>query len=289
MKRPLLKILPGVAVILISPSCSKDNDIIKEDNVALVAEQVIQKKVFYLKVRNASSLTKMAIKGLGTDGNKELMFLNGDKLTITFDVEAPIYFSSIAPESLIDNQQVTIVAEATYDAATETFIITDFKKDTKLSTQLDRYYYADYEEPAQLALEEICSGTGGAAAAEKYNVKLTWGEQIDLSTQKYIGYNNISEMLANAPRKAEKCLTLQQDGDYCFLIFEEGSQKDIEIDGYTEPLDRSKCYIVAAGTTITVVDGGTSNTITTESGLLYNVKANPTNPIPDDDIIEEDL
>lgn len=287
MKRPLLKILPGVAVVLISPSCSKDNDIIKEDNAALVAEQVIQKKVFYLKVRNASSLTKMAIKGLGTDGNKELMFLNGDKLTITFDVEAPIYFSSF--DFFEGNQKVTIVAEATYDAATEAFKITDFKKDTKLSTKLDKDFFADYKEPAQLALEEICSGKGGAAAAEKYNVKLTWGTQIDLSTQKYIGYNNISEMLAAAPRKAEKCLTLQQDGDYCFIIFEEGSQKDIKIDGVDEPLDRSKCYIVAAGTKITVVDGGTSNTITTESGLLYNVKANPTNPIPDDDIIEEDL
>lgn len=285
MKRPLLKILPGVAVVLISPSCSKDNDIIKEDNAALVAEQVIQKKVFYLKVRNASSLTKMAIKGLGTDGNKELMFLNGDKLTITFDVKVSIYSSFT--DYFEDNQQVTIVAEATYDAATETFIITDFTEDTKLSTKLDDDFMADYEQPAQLALEEICSGKGGAA--EKYNVKLTWGKQIDLSTQKYIGYKNIHEMLAAAPRKAENCLTLQQDGDYCFIIFEEGSQKDIKIDGVDEPLDRSLCYIVAAGTEITVVDGGTSNTITTESGLLYNVKATPTKPIPDDDIIEEDL
>lgn len=87
MNKPLLKILPGVAIMMISPSCSKDTDIIDEDNAALVAEQVIQKKVFYIKVKNASSLKKMGIEGLGTEGTKALKFEKGDKLKLKFVVK----------------------------------------------------------------------------------------------------------------------------------------------------------------------------------------------------------
>ncbi len=264
MKRPLLKILPGVAVVLISTSCNKDGDYIAEDNTALVAEQIIENQVFYLKIHNASSLSKMTVEGLGKEGEKVLKFEIGDQLTIAFDVIAKISDSGAA-EEIGGVGSVTISATATCTDSENGI----FKVELKGFTCSLGFSEIHWNESAKIALQEMQDGVSGAAS--KYNVQLTWGSQLDFSSEKYYGYDNLSEMFAAAPRSADNSFTLQQNGDYCFVVFEEGCNKIVTVDGSSEPLDRSKCYIVKSGTNITV-EGAFFNTITTESGNFYYVR-----------------
>lgn len=263
MKKPLLKILPGVAAILITPSCSKDNDIIAEDNAALVAEQVIAKKVFYVKINNDSSLKKMAIKDLGTAGNKTLKFEVGDKLSIKFSIWVDINDSGATLENKV---VVKVYGTCTNDDGEFEFNSANFDiEEADYWWGLDKL---DCEYAIYMVLEEI--EQGNLSALEEHNAEFIWGEQINFSDKKYHGYNSIKEMMAAAPRKAVQSFTLKQDGDYCFIVFEDGTNKNVTIDGQT--LNHSKYYIVQAGIDIIVEDGAETKTINTKSGRLYNVR-----------------
>lgn len=289
MKRPLLKILPGVAVVLLSASCSKDDDNnIAEDNTALVAEQKIEHKVFYLKVTNATSLSKMAVD-LTAGKNKALTFEVGDKLTIKFVIKVNTmvdsggtYFDSekneyITIEPTYEDVDVTVTATATYTEDGSFAVITS-------EMQYDSYWVwysnqIECENTAQNALQAMQDGKEGAAST--YKVELTWGDENILTTvasQGFVGYSSLSAMFAAAPRSANQCLTLSQDGEYCFIVFEDGCTKTVSVNGTAlktgEDADKNY-YIVAAGATITVQAGeGAPKTKTTESGKLYHVRAN---------------
>lgn len=267
MKKPLLKILPGVAAILITPSCSKDNDIIAEDNAALVAEQVIAKKVFYVKINNDSSLKKMAIKDLGTAGNKILKFEKEDKLSIKFciwvdiDESGAIYKENVKVVVKVDGTCTNEDGEFKFDS--DEFVIEEKEDDLGV---VDWKWYC--KDAVKDVLEEI--EQGDLSALEEHNAEFIWGEQINFSDKKYHAYDNISKMMAAAPRKAVQSFTLKQDGDYCFIVFEDGTNKNVKIDG--QLLDHSKYYIVQAGIDIIVEDGAETKIINTKSGRLYNVR-----------------
>lgn len=267
MKRPLLKILPGVAVVLITPSCSKDIDI-AEDNAALVAEQVTGNQVFYLKVNNASSLSKMTIEGLGQAGEKKLKFEKGDVLTLRFDIKQISYNSGY--DGIEHIYTYTLEMKATCVDTDGKFEVSSNRNEWKWYSGNSSTYEKEYLLPSiENALEEMQNGIFDAAS--KYNVQLTWGNPIDFSDKKFYEYDDIQTMFAAAPRSANKSFTLQQNGDYCFVVFEEGCTKTVTVEGSSDPLDRSKCYIVKSGTNITV-EGAFFNTITTESGNFYYVR-----------------
>lgn len=273
MKKPLLKILPGVAAILITPSCSKDNDIIAEDNAALVAEQVIAKKVFYVKINNDSSLKKMAIKDLGTAGNKTLKFEIGDELYIKFSIWVDIDDSG----AIFENVKVVVKVPGrciSEDGVFEFISVNSYGDNLdgdnivieKTEYEPMNGWFCAYA--VNEVLEEI--EQGNLSALEEHNAEFIWGEQINFSDKKYHAYDDISEMMAAAPRKAVQSFTLKQDGDYCFIVFEDGTNKNVTIDGQT--LNHSKYYIVQAGIDIIVEDGAETKTINTKSGRLYNVR-----------------
>ncbi len=290
MKRPLLKILPGVAVVLLSASCSKDDDNnIAEDNTALVAEQKIEHKVFYLKVTNATSLSKMAVD-LTAGKNKALTFEVGDKLTIKFVIKVNTmvdsgssYYDPETGETITireptyEDVDVTVTATATYTEDGSFAVITS-------EMQYDSYWVwysnqIECEDAAQKALSAMEKGEEGAAST--YKVELTWGDENILTTvasQDFVGYSSLSAMFAAAPRSANQCFTLSQDGEYCFIVFEDGCTKTVSVNGkklkQEDDADKNY-YIVAAGATITVQAGeGAPKTKTTESGKLYHVRAN---------------
>ncbi len=266
MKRPLLKILPGVAVVLITPSCSKDNDNIAEDNAALVAEQVkvVENQVFYLKINNATSLSKMTVAGLDEAGEKAFKFEIDDELTITFEVNAILDYSGN-----IWTERVIVSANAKCINEDGTFKITmgDF---TAPETE---YENIEWEEAAKVALQEMQDGVFGAAS--KYNVQLTWGSELDFSSEKYYGYDNLSKMFAAAPRSADRSFTLKQNGDYCFIVFEKGCTKKVtvnnaELSNTSEGEDpKPMCYIVSTDASV-AVDGVDKSQL--KSGELYYVK-----------------
>jgi len=266
MKRPLLKILPGVAVVLISTSCNKDSDYIAEDNTALVAEQKIEHKVFYLKVNIESSLSKMTVEGLGTAGKRALKFEIGDRLTLRFDISLPCYFSGSALKISSEDRTFTV----------ETTVVCNHVDGTFMGTTNNMTFNnvevanppSDAMDIIQDALEEMERGEKNVAS--KYNIQLTWGSPLDFSSNQYYGYDNPSKMFAAAPRSADKSFTLKQNGDYCFIVFEDGSTKTVTINGNS--LSNSQCYIVASDTEVTVTGATTTNTITTASGKLYYVR-----------------
>ena len=271
MKRPLLKILPGVAVVLISPSCSKDNDNIAEDNAALVAEQVIEKQVFYLKINNATSLSKMTIAGLDEAGEKAFKFEIGDELTITFEVNAILDISG-------NNWTERVIVSANAKCISEdgTFEITmgDF---TEPETE---YEGIEWEEAATVALQEMQDGVFGAAS--KYNVQLIWGvqnllsdEKGDFKTKGFVGYDDLTKMFDDAPRSADKSFTLEPNGDYCFIVFEEDCTKKVTVNG-TELSNTSEgedpkpmCYIVSTDASVTVEETSKGEL---KKGELYFVR-----------------
>lgn len=267
MKRPLLKILPGVAVVLLSTSCSKDNDNAVEDNTTIEVEKVAEKQVFYLKVNNESSLSKMTVEGLGGAGKKVLKFEYNDLLTIRFDITFTWQESSSDddnPETY--NETYTFEGKGEYMASRGEFYVSndDFEP---TRTIFEDYVSETWKNAITKALEEM--QTGGEGVAAKYNVQLKWGNPIDFSSSNYHEYSTLSEMFAAAPRSADKCFTLKQKEDYCFVVFEGGCTKEVTIGN--EQLKNSKCYIVASGTDLTV-KGETTNTITTASGKLYYVR-----------------
>ncbi len=271
MKRPLLKFLPGVAVVLITPSCSKDNDNIVEDNTALVAEQVIENQVFYLKINYASSLSKMTVEGLGESGKTALKFEQGDELTLTFNVE--VFFDD---SGHIASQIIVITTKAQCIDEDGTFAVST--NDLTIGYYNDGISEKDVKSAAQEALKAMQDGKAGAAM---YNVQLSWGNPIDLTSAKFVGYDNLSGMFAAAPRSADRSFTLKQDGDYCFIVFEEGCTKTVTVDGKTlanvseGETPKPMCYIVASGTEVKVTEnkeGAETNSITTESGNLYYIR-----------------
>ena len=269
MKRPLLKILPGVTVVLITPSCNKDNDNIAEDNAVLVAEQVINNQVFYLKINNASSLSKMTVAGLDKGGQQALKFEKGDVLTIKFDVNA---FFDYSDGDFIWVEKVTV--SATAECINEEDGVFEITPGDFTRTGEDSYDNISWTEAANDALKEMQDGVPGAAS--KYNVQLSWGVKDiltsnDFKTKGFVEFQNMTTMLADAPRSANKSFTLEQDGDYCFIVFEKGCSKKVMIGGKT--LDNSKCYIVASGINVSVDDVPT----TTQSGDLYYVRKNTEN------------
>ena len=291
MKRPLLKILPGVAVVLISASCSKDDDNnIAEDNTALVAEQKIEHKVFYLKVTNASSLSKMAVD-LTAGKNKALTFEVGDKLTIKFVIKVNTMVdsgvTSYDPET---NETITII-EPTYEDVDVTVTATaTYTEDGSFAVITSEMQYnpnwvwysnqIECENTAQNALQAMQDGKEGAAST--YKVELTWGDKNHLLTNVtkngYVGYSSMRDMFAAAPRSAVNSLTLSQDGEYSFIVFEDGCTKTVSVNGkklkQEDDVDKNY-YIVAAGATVTVQeDGKPDNETTTQSGKLYHVRAN---------------
>lgn len=263
MKKPLLKILPGVAVVLISPSCSKDNDIITEDNASLVAEQVIKKKVFYLKINNASSLSKMKVAGLGEGdaGERALKFEIGDILNLEFYVNtydnSGSEFGSVFP--------MVYEVEATCVSTDGLFEVND----------------EHLGEEAQIALQEMQDGVFGAA--DKYKLQLNWGNS-ELLTDKdfidngYFGFDDMTTMFKNAPRSAYKSYTLKHDGDYCFIVFEKGCTKTVEVNGtqLTNETEEGepRCYIVSTDAKVTVDDVDKGKL---KSGELYYVRKQTSN------------
>ncbi len=254
MKRPLLKILPGVVAVLLSTSCSKDDDNAVENNTTIEAEKATEKKVFYLKVNFESSLSKMTVEGLGGNGKKALKFEINDELSLSFDVKGT------------DGKTETIHTTAKCVNKDGTFEVLQFAWEN-----LDEQKKKLIEQ----ALTEMQNGVEGAAL--KYNVKLTWGESMEdiFPTCKSLGCRNISEMFSYAPRSAVQCFTLTQDGNYCFIVFEEaGGSKKVEVDG-VELKSLEYCYyIVAPDTEVTVTEEGKDpKTIKTVSGKLYYVRA----------------
>lgn len=270
MKKPLLKILPGVAVVLLSPSCSKDNDIIDEDNAALVAEQKIEHKAFYLKINIASSLSKMAVAELGGVGKKDLKFEVGDQMTLSFYIVTQIQLSGSDDDpSPVEDQSVQVEVDILCVDPDGTFAVDPENLKEAVNSIYDLYDSKATYEAAEKALEEMQNGEEDAAS--NYNVQLWWTSYNSVPTQNsYREYDNLSEMFLNAPRSADKCFTLKQAGEYSFLVIEEGSTKTVKINKNT--LDNSKCYIVGPRSEVTVVDGDKTNTITTESGKLYYVR-----------------
>ena len=238
MKRPLLKFLPCVAVALLSASCSKDNDNIVEDNTTIKADKVAEKQVFYLKVNNESSLSKMTVAGFDGVAKTALKFEIGDKLDVSFEYTYDDETQYASLEAICTDEDGTFAVQSNGGA---------------------------YEN----ALEEMKNGEEGAAS--KYNVQLWWGEMLNFTVSKYYGYDNLSAMFAAAPRSASKSFTLKPVDQYCFIVFEDGSTKKVTVDGDSEPLSNSKCYIVAHGTKVTV-EGESTTTITTEWGKLYYVR-----------------
>ena len=270
MKRPLLKILPGVAVVLLSPSCSKDDDNIAEDNSALVAEQVIGNQVFYLKVTNSSALSKMAIDGLGTEqGTKTLQFEDEDELTIKFKIEVQSMRSGTLPDGTWGFFTATfnVTAKGTYSSTDKAFRFPEEGWIIEATSDYWIFEGSDRNAVAE-AFEKMQNEATAADAAKTYGVELLWGDQnLDLST--IHGYDDIPDMLAAAPRSANGSLTLSQDEDhkYCFIVFAKAGSRTVTIG---ETSLTQKCYIVPAGTKVTV-EGYSEDKITV-SGKLYYVK-----------------
>ena len=215
----------------------------------------------------------MAIKDLGTAGNKTLKFEIGDELYIKFSIWVDIDDSG----AIFENVKVVVKVPGRCISGDGVF---EF-----ISVNLD----GDHLDGDNIVIEEteyepmsgwFCVNAvnevlekieqGNLSALEEHNAEFIWGEQINFSDKKYHEYDDISEMMAAAPRKAIESFTLKQDGDYCFIVFEDGTNKQVTIDG--QQLDRSKYYIVESGIEITVDDGIESKTITTKSGRLYNVR-----------------
>ncbi len=299
MNRPLLKILPGVAVVLLSTSCSKDDDNnIAEDNAALVAEQKIERKVFYLKIRNASSLSKMTVEGLDEEGaTKALKFDKGDQLIIKFKVVVSASYEKLSEESedsgsgeptnnsewINIDETVTVTTTATYNGEV-------FEVSTNMSFSGCQYAMVyDCDEAAQKALQAMQDGEEGAAS--KYDVQLMWGNQSllseengDFKTKGFVGYETPKEMFAAAPRSADQCFTLSQKDNYCFIIIEDNCTKKVEVNNVE--LEKGayaglKCYIVAIDATVKVDDElkAAPNDEKVEplsSGKLYYVKSTTT-------------
>lgn len=310
MKRPLLKILPGVAVVLLSPSCSKDDDNAVKDDVTIVAEKVKESKVFYLKVKNSPALSKMTIEGLGTAGEKALQFQDGDQLTIEFSFSV-----KLGDDSDVSYQTIYAKATALYKPGTGFKVYTDpnANMDDEISTtpieysddygplkkeeDWKAYTGSDYtytieqiEGPAATALAEMVNETTSAEAASKYGVTLTWGDEEILNKlydQQYIPYSKtetmtaMEAMLKAAPRRAEKSFTLQQDGSYSFIVFAPDcgdndkevtvAVKNKEGEIIDEKLAHSNCYIISPASTVKV--NGVKKNL--ESGKIYYVKPNP--------------
>lgn len=282
MTRPLLKILPGVVAVLITPSCSKDNDVIKEDNAALVTEQVITNRVFYLKVRNKTSLSKMTIANYNKEGESDLRFEKGDILHLEFDIELTYQTQEGTNTTTytIESDPECISSDGYFEVKLSTFQVT--------SGEVDEITEQEWQSAAQNALTEMQNGIEDAAS--KYNVKLYWGDPIIFGQQSYYEYRSLSDMFYSVPRSADQSFTLKQDGDYCFIVFEGGSSKIVKIND--KKLSNSCCYLVKPSTEITVEDGGTTKTIKTESGKLYYVRKKegdifPTLKYPDAGTIDE--
>lgn len=262
MKKPLLKILPGVVAILITPSCSKDNDIIDEDNAALVAEeQVIKNQVFHLKVQNKSSLSKMKMAGWDKEGKCDLKFEIGDKLNIEFTIKQIDINSSD-----FEFEEFTLYGEGTCIKTNGlfAFAMDDIRDE-------EGYYNNDlWKDAAKHALTDMQNNASNAAT--DYKVKLTWGDNYNLLDNKsFEEYETLSKMFANVPRLSEESFTLQPNSNYCFLVFEGGCSKTVTIDNKT--IKNTMCYIVKPDAIINVSGKeGTTNTITAESGKLYYVR-----------------
>lgn len=156
------------------------------------------------------------------------------------------------------------------------------------------FYTFDKEElakGAKQALEAMQNPELASEAAEMYKVQLIWGnaEQLykdgsDFLTKGFVAFENMTQLFEQAPRFAKNSFTLRDDGNYCFIVFDEGCNNVIEVKYKTtsangeektvvNQLDNTKSYIVSSTASITV--DGNNESLALAPGNIYYI-SNPT-------------
>lgn len=276
MKKQFLRILPVVAAVLLATSCSKDDDNAVDNNVTPGTETVAEKQVYYLKVSNGESLSKIALDGnLGDGQKKSLKFEGGDDLTLEFTVK-------YGEGENATSKNVTIVG--TYDNGKGAF---GFNPEN--ATNSDKSDVTDDEKTAIDAALAVMQTE--KADVSSYNVSLTYGTDTP-DANGYKAYADVETLFKHAKRVAKGNFTLQADG-YGYLVYESGAEQNVYIqkigennavsyptnvkDGenlafiISDGLKLQKCNVNAETNTVEPVDANAAAK-TVETGKLIYVK-----------------
>ena len=271
MNKKYLKILPGVAVVLFSTSCCKDDDtFVKTDDIAIVKEQVAGKQVIYLKVRNSSKLSKMALKDAFVKGDQtmDLQFEEGDKVILRF-------------EFLVDEKDgynavyIDVFFTATYDETSRSFVITNDPEkmvfnDTDYQTDWDKEHPTNplsdiaFKNAKELLTKSHTFLSGWSSDGKFRFVYLYWGNQnLEFGNKGYVGFSTMKAMLQESPRSSyidydgdgQAVFTLNPNQNRALIVFEDGCEREVTVNDNILDPKQYQYYLVDTWCTQVKIDG----------------------------------